>query len=183
MPQGLRRTPTADDEATAALSSVTFVEGGNVTLHSMRQTKLLTVIGGFVLAAITWIAWPVSGQIAREDLEEFLAYGISSISQGETARLHAVSFGNPDIQPAELVIYDRLGNILARSSVRLRPGRPAAINLRFDEQTGIAVVGNRLEFIAVVRFAKLREGYVIPSLEIIDDATGKTSRMVVDPIG
>jgi hypothetical protein len=147
------------------------------------RTRLLTVIGGIVLGAMTWMAWPARGQAVRQDLDEFLAYGIASISPGETARLHAVSVGNPDIEPAELVIYDRLGNVLVHSSVLLRPGRAVVINLRFDDQTGIAVVGNRLEFYAAGRFGRLRDGYVIPSLEIIDDATSKTSRMVFDPIG
>jgi len=149
----------------------------------MRPTKLRTVIGGLVIGAMTWMAWPARGQAVGDDLDEFLAYGIATLSPGETARLHVVSVGNTDIEPAELLILDRLGNELVRRSVLLRPGQAISINLRFDEQTGIAVVENRLEFYAAVRFGRLRRGYVIPSLEIIDDATAKTTRMIVDPIG
>lgn len=87
-------------------------------------------------------------------------------------------------EPAELVIYDRQGNILARSLKRLPPGRAVALDLKFADHAGIAaVVGNRLEFYAEVRFTKLRGGYVIPSLEVIEDSTGHTVRMVVDFLG
>jgi hypothetical protein len=84
---------------------------------------------------------------------------------------------------AELVIYDRLGNRLARSRRNVLPGRAVSLDVAFDQQNALAVVGNRLEFYAEVRFAKLRGGYVIPSLEIVEDVTGKTVRTIVDPLG
>ena len=71
------------------------------------------------------------------------------------------------------MIYDRMGNILARSRELLLPGRAVALDLKFDEH-GIAATGNRLQFYAEVRFGKQRQGYVIPSLEVMD-ATGKPS--------
>ena len=74
-----------------------------------------------------------------------------------------------------------MGNTLARSRELLVPGRAVALDLEFD-QHGIAVIGNRQEFYAEVRFAKQKRGYVIPSLEVMD-ATGKTILMIVDPIG
>lgn len=146
---------------------------------------MLATIIATVATVIIWMVLPASrGSAGDEYLDEFLAYGVANISQGQTARLHVVSIGNPDTQPAELVIYDRLGNVLARSFERLQPGRAAALDLKFaDHSMGIAVIGNRLEFSALVRFNKLKRGYVIPSLEVMDDATGKTSLMIIDPIG
>jgi hypothetical protein len=81
-----------------------------------------------------------------------------------------------------MVIYDRLGNRLARSRVSLLPGKAVSLDLSFDAQTR-TVGQNRLEFYAKVRFARLHTGYVIPSLEVVEDATGRTMRIVIDPIG
>lgn len=149
-----------------------------------RSAKLLVIVTGMAIVMSMWMALASSREAAAEEyLDEFLAYGIANISPGQTARFHVVSVGNPDIQPAELVIYDRQGNALAHSLVRLRPGSAVSLDLRFADHTGIAVGGNRLEFYAAVRFSKLHNGYVIPSLEVIEDTTGNTVRMIVDPIG
>ena len=123
----------------------------------------------------------LTGQ-GTSNLDAYLAYGVASISPGETVRLYAVTVGIPEAHPAELVIRDRLGHVLVQSSGRLLPGRAVALDLSFDAHS-IAVVGNRLEFQAEVRFAKPGKGYVIPSLEVIEDATGRTIRAIVDPIG
>lgn len=150
-----------------------------------RSKKLLVMVTAIVIVVATWVAAFSSREVAAgEFLDEFLAYGVANISPGQTARLHVVTVGNPDIQPAELVIYDSQGKVLERSLERLIPGRAIVLDLRFaDHNTGITVGSNRLEFYAEVRFTKLRRGYVIPSLEVIDDLTGNTVRMVVDPLG
>ena len=148
-----------------------------------RTSKVLVMVTGIVIVLAMWMASASSREADEDYLDEFLAYGVANISPGQTARLHVVTIGNPDIQPAELVIYDRQGSVLARSLERLRPGRAVALDLRFADHTGIAVGGNRLEFYAEVRFSKLRNGYVVPSLEVIEDTTGNTVRMIVDPLG
>ena len=150
-----------------------------------RQSRSKRIAATTVLVGLTamWTAWPVSRDAAAEEyLDAYLAYGMASISPGETARLYVVTVGIPEAHPAELVIHDRLGNVLMRSRGQLLPGRAVALDLTFDAH-GIAVVGNRLEFQAEVRFAKPGKGYVIPSLEVIEDATGRTIRAIVDPIG
>jgi hypothetical protein len=149
-----------------------------------RSTKLLVIVTAIAIVMSMWMASAWSREVAAEEyLDEFLAYGVANISPGQTARLHVVTVGIPDAHSAELVIYDRQGNILAHSLQRLRPGKAVALDLRFADHTGIAVGGNRIEFYAEVRFSKLRSGYVIPSLEVIDDTTGITVRMIVDPLG
>ena len=67
---------------------------------------------------------------------DFLAYGVATISPGETARLHVVTVGIRDVQPAELIIYNREGNILAHSTEYLRPGSAVALDLSFPEPPG-----------------------------------------------
>ena len=64
---------------------------------------------------------------------------------------------------------------------RLIPGKAVFLDLSFDQQPGVA--GARLEFYAAVRFDRLRGGYVIPTLEVLEDATGKSLFMIADPMG
>jgi hypothetical protein len=138
------------------------------------------VIG--MLAALWSISTTRPVAAGEENREEILAFGIANITRGQTARLHVVTVGNPNDFPAELVIYDSQGNVLARSMERLIPGKAVFLDLSFDQQPGVA--GNRLEFYALVRFDRRRvQGYVIPTLEVLEDATGKSLFMVADPLG
>jgi hypothetical protein len=152
-----------------------------------RSTKLFAMVMAIGMLGAICMVWPASRTAADDEYrEEFIAYGVANISRGQTARLHVVTVGIPDIQPAELLIYDSHGNLLAHSSQRLLPGRAVSLDLPFSEQPGITgIPGDRLEFYAVVRFASQRgrdRGYVIPTLEVIEDATGKTIFMIACPI-
>jgi hypothetical protein len=147
------------------------------------RAKLIAT--AMVIGAIA-ATWAVSSSplvaAAEENRDEFLAYGIANITRGQTARLHVVSIGNPNDVPAELVIYDSQGDVLAHSTEGLIPGKAVFLDLSFDQQP--AVAGNRLEFYAVVRFDLGRgRGYVIPTLEVLEDATGKSILMIADPMG
>jgi hypothetical protein len=150
--------------------------------RGMRAKVITTVIVIGVLSAI-WGAFSTRPVVAGdENREEFLAFGVGNITRGQTARLHVVTIGNPNDFPAELVIYDSQGNVLARSLERLIPGKAVFLDLSFDQQAGVA--GNRLDFYAIVRFDRGRVlGYVIPTLEVLEDATGKTLFMIADPMG
>ena len=67
----------------------------------ITQTKLLAMTIAVIVVAAGWVAWPANREAAADDyLDEFLAYGVANIAPGQTARLHVVSVGNPDIQPA-----------------------------------------------------------------------------------
>ena len=146
-----------------------------------RKRLIATAIVIGTLAATWAISTTRPVAAGAENREEFLAYGIANITQGQTARLHVVTVGNPDTVPAELVIYDTRGDVLTHSMERLIPGKAVFLDLSFDQQPGVA--GNRLEFYAVVRFDPGRGGgYVIPTLEVLEDATGKSIFMIVDPL-
>lgn len=119
---------------------------------------------------------------AAEAGEEFLAFGVTGIVHGQSARLHAVAVGVPHDQPVELLIFDNDGNLLAHSTQRLSPGHAVTLNLPY---TGSPTNVNRMEFHAVVRFInrKPRKGYVISTIEVVDDLTGGTIYAVADPEG
>jgi hypothetical protein len=123
---------------------------------------------------------PAADDASAAGRGEFLAFGVLGITPGQTARLHAVVLGVPETQEVELLIYDSRGHVLARSPERLHPGRPATLALPFIERDG-----NRLELYAVIRLVNgaPRRGYVISTLEVVDDDTGKTMFASVNPEG
>jgi hypothetical protein len=153
----------------------------------MKTKRTLTIAAVLValagLTAFGVLRWtrPAEAQSERPtaEREDFLAFGVVGITPGQTVRLHAVSVGVPDIQDVELLIYDSEGHLLVRSPERLRPGRPATLALPFARDS------IRLEVYAVIRLMNgaPRRGYVIPTLEVVDDATGKTIFALVNPEG
>lgn len=105
-----------------------------------------------------------------DDKADFLAFGVVSVSTGQTVRLHAVSVGVAQIQPIELMFYDHQGNMLAQSSERLLPGSSASLNFM-----PVGEFFHRMGVYAVLRFVNgsPKRGYVIPSLEVIDNSSDK----------
>jgi hypothetical protein len=124
----------------------------------------------FALAAIPTLA--VSSHTADvEDRNEFLAFGLAGITRGQTLRFHVVSIGDPYTATVNLLIYDTEGALLARCEGRILPGHTATLEFPFVDRGS-----DRVEFYAVMRFVTGRPciGYIIPTLEAIDDETGKT---------
>jgi hypothetical protein len=82
----------------------------------------------------------------------------------------------------ELSFLDSQGRTLARSVERVAPGRAVFLDLHFAENSAGS---NHLAVRALVRFAAQPGpgGYILPSVEVIDDATGRTSVMDLDPAG
>ena len=149
-----------------------------------RSTKLFTMVITLAAISVIWMTWLANRSAARDETgEEFLAYGVTSISSGQTARLHMVSVGISDLQIVDLQMFDTAGNLLTHSTDRIVPGSAVSLDLPFSEQSGVTT--DRLEFYAVVQFLSPRgrdKGYLIPSLEVIDDITGKTIHIFVDPV-
>jgi hypothetical protein len=144
-----------------------------------RHLKATTLVALIAALAVFGL---LHKRARAEDKEEFLAFGVTGITRGQTARLHAVPVGVQDPHLVELIIYDSQGNVLAQSSQRLVPGRAATLSLDF---ASVGVETNRLEIYTVMRFVNgaPRRGYIIPTMEVIDDDTGKTLFMSVDPTG
>jgi hypothetical protein len=112
----------------------------------------------------------------------FWVFGVSGIAPGETARLNVVTVGVRETVAAQLIFFDTNGGILMQTSVALVPGRAVSLDLPFLERSA---VGNRLAFYPMVRLGAKPggEGYVIPTVEVIDNATGRTSHVIEDPMG
>lgn len=139
------------------------------------------LLGAVVIAAIIRLGGAGHAQTREVRKSDFLAYGVAGITAGQIARLHAVSIGNPELEPVELTFHDSQGIVLRRSSISLVPGQSTFLDLRIlDAPLG---AGTRLEFYAVVRFRELRQGYVVPTLEVINSETGQTINFISDPMG
>src|SRR5262245_45889033 len=141
-----------------------------------KRISLIALIA-IVFAAVCFITHRAAG---AEDKTDFIAYGVVSVSTGQTARFHAVSVGVTEIQHIELMFYDHQGNMLAQSSERVLPGRSTALDFTPGRE-----LFHRTDVYAVMRFVtgSPKRGYVIPSLEVIDDSTGKAIFMIADPEG
>ena len=88
-----------------------------------RSTKLFTMVITLAAISVIWMTWPANRSAARDETgEEFLAYGVTSISSGQTARLHMVSVGISDLQIVDLQMFDTAGNLLTHSTDRIVPG-------------------------------------------------------------
>jgi hypothetical protein len=134
------------------------------------KTALLTIVLTVLAGNSIWHASQAKaqGRIAPS----FRAYGIIGIASGQTARLNAVTVGVRQEILIELSFLDREGNVLARTVERASPGRAISLELRFIPGPS----GNRLPIRGLVRWAAQlgQEEYVIHSMEVIDDATGRT---------
>ena len=145
----------------------------------MQNTKP-KLIAAFAL--FTFLAAGVvnNSRVSAEDKEELLASGVFGITGEQTARLHAVPVGVAIPKHVDLMFFDRNGNLLAQSTERLLPGQAASLDFN-----PVGVENSRKEIYAVMRFVngRPRRGYVIPTVEVIDDFSRKTIFMIADPEG
>ena len=66
-----------------------------------RSAKLFAMVMAIGMVGAICMVWPANRTAAGDEYrEEFLAYGVANISRGQTARLHVVTVGIPDIQSA-----------------------------------------------------------------------------------
>ena len=147
-------------------------------MHTFRSRIILLTCG--LLAAGASIL-PVGPRVHAAQ-NPFFVFGPSAISPGETARLNVVSVGVRETVAAQLVFFDSSGTVLTQTTVQLAPGRVVSLDLGFVERSA---TGNRMTFYPMVRLGARteNEGYVLPTLEVFDNATGRTSRLGPDPAG
>jgi hypothetical protein len=140
---------------------------------------LASVLSVAAIGAV-WFIHETKAQ-ADERTKGFLAYGIVGITSGQTARLNAATVGVGHDVPVDLIFLDAQGKVVARAAEKLQPGHAAWLDFHFAPSPA----GNRFPIRAVVRWGStpLGEGYVIPTLEIIDDITGRTLALGADPQG
>jgi hypothetical protein len=106
---------------------------------------------------------------------------VVGIASGQTARLNVVTVGVNHVVPVELTFLDDRGNVVARIVERLQPGQATALDFHFVPNPR----GIRYPIRGLVRWGTQlgSEGYVIPTLEVIDDVTGRTLVLGGDPEG
>jgi hypothetical protein len=122
-----------------------------------------------------------STQAQGKSAVSFRAFGMIGITSGQRVRLNAVPVGLQNELAIELMILDGSGNVLARDVERVAPGH--AISL---EQPFLPVrSGNRLPVRALIRWPGQlgQDEYVVSTLEVVDDATGRTVLVDPDPEG
>jgi hypothetical protein len=138
----------------------------------------LVLAAAIACTCTIWFANRAQAQVKRTG---FLAFGMIGIASGETLRVSAVSVNVAHDVPVELLLVDSQGNIVAQSADKLLPGHATSLDFHFPG----APVGNRVHVRALVRWTTDlgTDGYVIPSVEMIDDATGRTLVCDPDPAG
>lgn len=139
-----------------------------------------------LLSALALTAAKADAQI---DLGTYVNFGSSvGVARGQVARLTVVWARvlppDPRLPPGPcktygpfnttLALVDASGRVVARQSVALARGRPAALNFAPSEFGA----GGRAQLRAQITVDRDAEGFIpciMPSLEVFDNATGKTS--------
>ena len=135
-----------------------------------RKVASLSMVA--VTAAIA-LLWCVKGGQGQTKVAGYWAWGMMGVATGQTLRFNAVSVDVDHEVPVELLLLDGEANVVARKVDRLKPGHSTYLDFPFpnDGRT------NRVQLRALVRWgAGLgKDGYLISSMEVIDDATGRTT--------
>lgn len=149
-------------------------------MRTSARTKAAAVLLALAAVSTFGAVHPAAGEDYPHP--RFFAFGTLGVARGQTARVSVTSVG-PRIDVAvEITFVDGQGRTLARRVENVRPGHAVFLDLPFTEPADAG--GNRLAFHAVVRLARRPDrGYVIPTLEVIDDVTGATTVLGADPEG
>ncbi len=134
-----------------------------------------------VLAAMGFVGWQdVTAFNPQPDPPGFS--GMVGITHGQMARLNAVNVSRQPIE-VKLFFLDRTGARLQEARALLRPGEATFLDL---SRTLVGDAENRVAIRAVVQGIgnpDLKRPSVIPTLEIVDEATGATLVLYEDFIG
>jgi hypothetical protein len=148
--------------------------------------KAVPLAIGFVLVA-TGMAWLTSHAKAQElPSSDLFAYPMSGIARGQTARVSVVTVGLQSAVSLELSFLDSQGTTLARSVERALPGQAVSLDLHFASVPATTASDlNRHQIRALVKMLDQPRsgGYVLHSIEVIDDLSGRTSVLCIDKAG
>lgn len=109
-------------------------------------------------------------------------FGLVSILPDQTIRMNMVCFGHPangfppDPCRGEIMLHDISGNVLASRRVLLKPGEAAFL----DFSTGIRTGSVSLDRVGIdpCWIPAERSGIGIPTVEVFDTASGRTTLFI-----
>ena len=111
-----------------------------------------------------------------------VAFGMFGITQGQTARLSVANLDSGEFVPCvrlELSFIDGDGKTLLQKVYDVEHGKSAFLDLSGNQFVGR---GGRSQIRALVRFVGTPDTrddpFFLPSLEVIDNATGRTSFLI-----
>ena len=150
-------------------------------MRAFKLTPRIMSLAAAAAIACTCTTWSTNHAQAQTKRTGFLAFGMSGIASGHTLRVSAVSVNVAHDVPIELLFLNSEGNVVARSADKLLPGHATFLDVHFPGSPA----GNRVQLRALVRWTTDlgADGYVIPTVETIDDATGRTTVLAGDPEG
>jgi hypothetical protein len=145
-------------------------------------TKLFATAIALVSAATIWAALGASRAQAAQGSEEFLPYiETIGIASGQTARLNALNSNGDRAIIIDWRFLDGQGRPLAQSreSQLIPPGQMRSFDLNADEVNATRDPSSRVQVIAIIRtLGGPDTKYLHVSLEVFDNATGKTTVLV-----
>src|SRR5262245_41622836 len=154
-----------------------------VSMKTAKTTmKLFATAIALVTAVAIWSAWGARQAQAVQDSEEVLSsIGITS---GQTARLNVLNSGEERGIVIDWRFFDGQGRVLAQSPERqlIPPGQMRSFDLNADEVNATRDRFGRVQVIAIIRALggpdTKEKKNLHTSLEIFDNATGKTTVFV-----
>lgn len=143
------------------------------------------IFGGLSLAA--FLCGPAA-MAQPPAATEWQNLGMIGITAGQTARLNVLNPGLPApagtaaICSANLSFLDDQGKDLKDMAVSVIPGKSVSLDLNADKDLSPALgAGARLEIRALVSTPASGSYCLVPTLEIIDNLTGKTTVALSTP--
>ena len=121
--------------------------------------------------------WFVKASHAQPKATGYRAWGMMGVATGQTLRFNAASVSVDHEVPVDLIVLDGEANVVGRKIDRLQPGHATFVDVPFPAGART----NRVQLRGLVRWGSDlgREGYLISSIEVIDDATGKTTVLAI----
>lgn len=148
-------------------------------LNLKSKITSMAIVAAIAITGIVWFAGRALAQ--TKGATGFLASGIVTIVSGQSLRLNAASVNVGHDVPVELLLLDSQGTVVGRAVQTLPPGH--STSLEFHLPPG--PIASRMQVRMLVRWATQlgTDGYIIPTLESVDDVTGRTTVLGGNPEG
>jgi hypothetical protein len=136
-------------------------------------SKLIVLVALFAVAA----PWTTTSTSARQTdtVDRSVNFGSIGLARGQTVRITGLAVAPCNI-PAEFVFLDGEGGVIAAQDFHIPPEHFESFDLNFDL---IGLKADRLQLRGLVKYTVHAEHIdverLIPTLEIIDNKTGRTA--------